>query len=145
MELLKVRGGSASLDTQQMAETHTGKYPSLWPFPLLCPNLSPSPSLPALGKGGTLGLEVAWDTWLHGGRGEPVLDEDALNQSRCLGAGAGNKDGAFTAEHCQSRGWCVCPGESVGTGVSITLHPLWGRFVLPNLWCSPGIRHQADP
>ena len=50
-------------------------------------------------------------------RGEPVQDEDMLNHSCYLRAGAGNQDPASTAGDCQGSDWCVCPGEPVGPGV----------------------------
>ena len=104
----------------------------MWPFPLLCQSwpftlTASSQERWYLGAGGGLGRLAPWSG------GEPVQDEDTLNHSCYLRAGAGNQDPASTAGDCQGSDWCVCPGESVGTGVSIILHPLWSRSVLPNL------------
>lgn len=128
---------------QKVTLTREKIPPSSWPFPLLCHNLSPSHplwALPALGKGGVLGLEVAKAPWLHRGQGEPMLDEDVLNQSGRLGARAGNQAPAFTAGDSPVGGGACVLGESWGMGVSITLHPLWGRSVLllPDPLCLPG-------
>lgn len=131
IELLEVGRRSVPSNAQHRAEghTHKAKEPSSRPSPLLCHNLSPSPPLGTACSGERWCLGVRWPGHphprLHGRQRQPMLDEDGLTQSHCLGVGAGTQEPAFTAGDCPGREWLGCvPGCLGGMGASITLFHL---------------------
>lgn len=103
-ELQRLEEGLHRPLPRHSTRTNTGQDPCSWPDLLPCHPLGPSYSWALL-------------TWGWGYPGPPGFLE---GQAHCPGAGHGNEAGAFAAGDCQGRGWCVCPRESVGKGVSLT-------------------------